>query len=65
MNCHSFLNERVNVDKAEAKKVLDERFTLMRRIFKETPLALNVAYISWGEDALWGRLGWTRPVIKR
>jgi hypothetical protein len=49
------------VDKDAAKKTLDERFALMREVFQKTPLALNVAYISWGEDALWARLGWKRP----
>ena len=40
------------------KKVLDERLALMREMFQKTPLALNVAYISWGEDAVWAPLGW-------
>lgn len=48
-------------DKAAAKRILDERFALMREVFQKTPLAMNVAYISWGEDALWARLGWQRP----
>lgn len=29
----------------------------MREAFQKTPLALNVAYISWGEDALVGAAG--------
>ena len=29
--------------------------------YPESPLALNVAYISWGEDALWSRLGYRPP----
>jgi hypothetical protein len=57
---HAFLAAPA-VDKAAAKKTLDERYTLMRAIFQKTPLALNVAYVSWGEDALWSRLGWERP----
>jgi hypothetical protein len=43
------------------KKALDERFALMREVFEKAPLALNVAYIAWGEDAQWARLGWEPP----
>jgi hypothetical protein len=50
-----------NTGKGAAKQTLDERFALMREVFQKTPLALNVAYIGWGEDALWTRLGWERP----
>ena len=45
-------------DKEAAKQTLDERFALMREVVQKTPLALNVAYISWGEDSGWTRLGW-------
>jgi Domain of unknown function (DUF4838) len=48
-------------DKGAAKKALDERYALMREVFRETPLAVNVAYVCWGEDGLWARLGWERP----
>lgn len=48
--------------KAAAQKVLDERYALMREIFAQHHLAVNVASISWGEDGLWGRLGWKRPI---
>jgi hypothetical protein len=58
---HALLADAEKADKAAARKILDERFALMREVFQRTPLALNVAYISWGEDALWGRLGWQRP----
>lgn len=58
---HAMLFEPGKADKEAAKKILDERFGLMREVFQKTPLALNVAYISWGEDALWARLGWQRP----
>jgi len=57
---HAFLADP-KADKAAARKTLDDRFALMREIFQRTPLALNVAYISWGEDALWARLGWEPP----
>jgi len=58
---HAFLDAGANADKVEAKKSLDERFALMQEIFRKTPLALNVAYISWGEDGVWGQLGWAPP----
>ena len=57
---HAFLSDP-KADKDAAKRTLDERFTLMKQAFQKTPLALNVAYISWGEDALWAKLGWKRP----
>jgi hypothetical protein len=56
---HAFLADPA-ADKAAAK-TLDERFALMREVFRKTPLALNAAYVSWGEDGLWGKLGWERP----
>jgi hypothetical protein len=58
---HAFLADPATADKAAAKKVLDERYALMREIFQKSPLAVNVAYVSWGEDAQWARLGWERP----
>jgi hypothetical protein len=64
VRAHTFLADSGKADKEAVKKTLDERFTLMRHIFRETPLALNVAYISWGEDALWSRVGWKRPDTK-
>ena len=63
--CHSFLIDPAKADKRAAKKTLDERFALMREVFQKAPLAMNVAYISWGEDALWTRLGWERPGLNR
>lgn len=57
VRAHAFLTDPGKADKQAVKKALDERFALMRQIFQEAPLALNVAYISWGEDALWSRLG--------
>jgi hypothetical protein len=58
---HAFLADPTKADKKAAKKLLDERFALMREIFQESPLALNVAYISYGEDGVWPKLGWERP----
>ena len=61
VRAHAFLADPAKADKAAVKKTLDERFALMKESFQKTPLALNVAYISWGEDALWARLGWKQP----
>jgi hypothetical protein len=65
VGAHTLLSEPAKADKEAVTKTLDERFALMRQAFRETPLALNVASISWGEDALWSRLGWARPATKR
>lgn len=61
---HAFLVDPAKADRSAAKKILDQRFAFMRESFQTTPLALNVAYISWGEDGLWSRLGWKRPATK-
>jgi hypothetical protein len=58
---HALLSDPAKADKAAAKKLLDQRRALMRDVFQNTPLAMNVAYICWGEDAIWARLGWQRP----
>jgi hypothetical protein len=58
---HAFLGEPAKADRKAAKRTLDERYAFMREVFQKTPLAVNVAYISWGEDAVWGRLGWKQP----
>jgi hypothetical protein len=58
---HALLADAAKADKAKVKKVLDQRHALMREIFQKMLLALNVAYISWGEDALWSRLGYGTP----
>ena len=65
VRAHTFLADPARADEGAVKKTLDGRFDLMRQVFRETPLALNVAYISWGEDASWSRLGWKRPATKR
>jgi hypothetical protein len=58
---HAFLADLARADKAAARKALDERYALMREVFGKMPLAVNVAYVSWGEDGLWARLGWEPP----
>jgi hypothetical protein len=60
---HALVADPAKADRPAAGKLLNERFALMREVFRNTPLALNVAYISWGEDGLWSRLGWVRPRI--
>ncbi len=62
---HALLAEPKKADREAARKILDARFALMQDVFQKTPLAVNVAYVSWGEDALWARLGWKRPGHKR
>ncbi len=57
---HTLLSDP-KADREAAKRPLDERFLLMKEVFQKTPLGLNVAYISWGEDGLWAKLGWKRP----
>lgn len=57
----AMLAARDTADKAAARKRLDERRVLMREIFERHHLALNVAMISWGEDAGWKALGWKPP----
>jgi hypothetical protein len=57
---HSLLDDP-KADREVTKKTLDERHAFMREIFEKAPLALNVAYISWGEDGLWSKVGWKRP----
>ena len=62
---HAFLADAANADKKAARQTLDDRFTLMQEVFQKAPLALNVAYISWGEDGLWSQLGWAAPKRNR
>lgn len=55
---HAFVADAANADRGAARKILDERFALMKEVFQKSHLAMNVAYISWGEDGLWSQLGW-------
>jgi hypothetical protein len=57
----ALLADPAKADRDGARKVLDERYALMREVFQKAPLAVNVAYVSWGEDAQWARLGWQPP----
>lgn len=40
---------------SEKKRVLDERYAVMRGIFQNDFTAVNVAAVSWSEDGLWKR----------
>jgi hypothetical protein len=60
LRAHALLADPKKADRQAVRKTLDERFALMRDVFQKTPLAVNVAYVSWGEDTLWARLGWKR-----
>lgn len=44
--------------KAAVAAVQQEKWLLMRRIFREDHLAVNVAMVAWGSEGLFGRLGW-------
>ena len=56
---HAFFQQ---TDKVAARKACEERFALMRDVFQNDFLAVNVAAISWGEDGYIKRLGWKHPV---
>jgi hypothetical protein len=58
---HALLADAAKADREAARRTLDERFALMRETFRQAPLAVNVAYVSWGEDAGWAALGWEPP----
>ena len=60
---HTFFHKDAKLDKAGAKKACDERFAMMRDIFENNVLAVNVAYISWGEDGYLKRLRWRHPTV--
>jgi hypothetical protein len=49
------------VDRAAAARLLDRKYLRMRDIFQKNPLAVNVAYLCWGEWDRFGALGWTGP----
>jgi hypothetical protein len=55
---YRFLREEANTDRDAARRLLDQKFRMMRDIFEEDHLAVNVAYIAWGGGGYWKRLGW-------
>ena len=45
--------------KAAVHAVQQEKWLLMRRIFREDHMAVNVAMVGWGGEGLFRRLGWS------
>ncbi|NLX96880.1 MAG: DUF4838 domain-containing protein [Rhodopirellula sp.] len=45
--------------KASLRIVQQEKWLLMRRIFREDPMAINVAGIAWGGEGVFRRFGWS------
>jgi hypothetical protein len=53
---HALLREPSKSGEAsEKKRILDERYAVMRAIFRNNFSAVNVAAVSWSEDGLWKR----------
>lgn len=56
--------------KASVRAIQQEKWLLMRRIFREDPMAVNVAMVAWGGEGSFRRLGWdgvksvAKPVIE-
>ncbi|MFH1718300.1 MAG: DUF4838 domain-containing protein [Planctomycetota bacterium] len=48
-------------EKEEARRLLDEKWLIMRRIFREEHFAVNVSAMCWGEWGRFKRLGWEGP----
>jgi hypothetical protein len=55
---YRYLEQEDAADRAAAHDVLDRRYRLMREIFQQSPLAVNVAQVAWGGGGYWKRLGW-------
>ena len=55
---YRFLRDEGAADREAARRVLDRKYWLMRDIFENGHLAVNVAYVAWGGGARWRRLGW-------
>jgi hypothetical protein len=49
------------VDKTAAGRLLDRRWLLMRSLFRNTPLAVNVAVVAGHEGSTWQPLAWNGP----
>lgn len=48
-------------ERADAKRLLNQKWLMMRRIFKEEHFAVNIAMLCWGERGRFKRLGWSGP----
>jgi hypothetical protein len=54
--------KRLSADeRTQAKKLLDEKWLIMRRIFQDEHFAVNVSVMCWGEWGRFRRLGWEGP----
>ena len=47
-----------SVMKALVREVQQEKWLLMRRIFREDPMAVNVAMVAWGGEGAFHKFGW-------
>ncbi len=54
-------NELNADEKAEAARLLDRRWVMMRKMFEEEHYAVNVAAVLHGEDRRFAPLGWDGP----
>jgi hypothetical protein len=60
---HDYLDRHIveALSKEEKEKLIElqqEKWLLMRRIFRENPLAVNVATVAWGDENNFRKLGW-------
>jgi len=55
---YRFLRQDADADRSAAQRLLDRKYWMMRDIFQNNHLAVNVAYIAWGGGGNWKRLGW-------
>jgi hypothetical protein len=46
-------------DKEALLRLQQEKWLLLRRIARETPLAVNVAMVAWGSEGLFRKYGWS------
>ncbi|NUQ61117.1 MAG: DUF4838 domain-containing protein [Pirellulales bacterium] len=45
-------------EKSELARLQQEKLLVMRRIFREEPLAVNVAMVAWGSEGVFRKFGW-------
>ena len=56
---HANAAGRSNELKAAVRTLQQEKWLLMRQIFRTEPMAVNVAMVAWGSEGLFRRLGWS------
>jgi hypothetical protein len=64
---HGLRSKKVNgepVDSDAIKKLLDERYHLMRAIFTKHHMAINVSTLCWADWGYWGVFHWQRPNLQ-